>query len=212
MNEEYVKVKNVSKYIKRTQVLNDITFSLMPAQIMGLVGPNGSGKTMLLRAIAGLIKTSGEIKIGGDVVGKGKFAKDIGILIENPAFLNDFTGKENLELMAMLQEGIYDTDIQEALYSVGLDPEDRRPFKKYSLGMKERLGIAQAILKKPKLILLDEPTNGIDPKGVESLKRLLLSLKESGSTIIIASHDASFLENVSDIIYEVNRGTLTCLI
>ena len=211
MKEEFVRAEKVSKQIKKKQVLKNITFTLNRGDVMGIMGINGSGKTMLLRAIAGLIKTSGEIRIGDVVLGKGNFAKDIGILIEHPAFLNDFTGKENLELLGLIQGDLREEEIDEALRSVGLDTEDRRPFKKYSLGMKERLGIAQAILGKPELILLDEPTNGIDPEGVEQLKGLVASLKRNGCTMIIASHDKVFLEEVSDCIYEMKKGELVCL-
>ena len=177
---------------------------------MGLTGVNGSGKTMLLRAIAGLIRTSGRITIGGAVTGSDAFARDTGVLIENPAFLNDFSGFENLKLLAMLQDGVTDNDIREALVSTGLDPEDGRTFKKYSLGMKERLGIAQAILKKPRLILLDEPTNGVDRDGIQMLVKLMKNLKQDGCTIIIASHDREFLKAVADVSYEMERGKLIC--
>lgn len=211
MDREYVKVENVSKKIKGNLVLDNVSFSLGETMIMGITGANGSGKTMLLRAIAGLIHTSGRITIGGAVSGNDAFARDIGVLIENPAFLNDFSGFENLKLLAMLQEGVNDNDIREALVSTGLDPEDRRTFKKYSLGMKERLGIAQAILKKPGLILLDEPTNGVDRDGIQMLVKLMKDLRQAGCTIIIASHDKEFLNAVTDVSYEMERGRLTCV-
>lgn len=210
MDREYIKVMNVSKRIKRNLVLDDVSFSLGENMIMGLTGANGSGKTMLLRAIAGLIRTSGKITVGGAVTGNGAFARDIGVLIENPAFLNDFSGFENLKLLAMLQDGVRDRDIREALVSTGLDPEDRRSFRKYSLGMKERLGIAQAILKKPRLILLDEPTNGVDRSGIQLLVNLMHDLKRDGCTIITASHDREFLEAVTDVSCEMERGKLIC--
>lgn len=211
MDREYVKVENISKKIKGNLVLDDVSFSLGETMIMGLTGANGSGKTMLLRAIAGLIHTSGRITVGGTVSGNDVFSRDIGVLIENPAFLNDFSGFENLKLLAMLQEGVNDNDIREALVSTGLDPEDRRTFKKYSLGMKERLGIAQAILKKPGLILLDEPTNGVDRDGIQMLVKLMKDLRQAGCTIIIASHDKEFLNAVTDVSYEMERGRLTCV-
>lgn len=210
MDREYIKVENISKKIKGNLVLDDVNFSLKENLIMGLTGANGSGKTMLLRAIAGLIRTSGRITIGGAVTGSDAFARDTGVLIENPAFLNDFSGFENLKLLAMLQDGVTDNDIREALVSTGLDPEDGRTFKKYSLGMKERLGIAQAILKKPRLILLDEPTNGVDRDGIQMLVKLMKDLKQDGCTIIIASHDREFLKAVADVSYEMERGKLIC--
>ena len=138
----------------------------------------------------------------------GEFPNDIGVLIEMPGFLPEFTGKKNLQLLGMLQEGVMEKDIDEAMTSVGLNPLDRRHYKKYSLGMKERLGIAQAILKKPKLILLDEPTNGIDSDGIQMLKKLLLNLKKEGSTIVVASHDREFLDAVTSQCYEMKEGQL----
>lgn len=126
----------------------------------------------------------------------------------NAGILPEFTGKKNLQLLGMLQEGVTEEDIEEAMNAVGLDPKDRRHYKKYSLGMKERLGIAQAILKKPKLILLDEPTNGIDSDGIQMLEELLRRLKEAGSTIVVTSHDRDFLDAVTSQCYEMKEGSL----
>lgn len=210
MKNEAIFVSHISKKIKKNVVLDDVTFTLEENKIMGLVGINGSGKTMLLRAIAGLINTDGEIRVGGQAVGNGKFARDMGILIETPAFLDDFTGEENLELLGLIQGRVNPMAIKEALKAVGLKPDDKRTFKKYSLGMKERLGIAQAILGKPRFILLDEPTNGIDQEGLALIKELVLSLKKAGCTLIIASHDKEFLAGVADVTYEMRGGKLQC--
>lgn len=205
---DYIRLKDVYKTMKGTQVLKGVNLMVEQGDIVGIRGINGSGKTMVLRAIAGLIRVDGSVEIGGKKMEPGECPKDIGVLIEMPGFLPEFTGKKNLQLLGMLQEGVTEEDIEEAMNAVGLDPKDRRHYKKYSLGMKERLGIAQAILKKPKLILLDEPTNGIDSDGIQMLEELLRRLKEAGSTIVVTSHDRDFLDAVTSQCYEMKEGSL----
>ena len=205
---DYIRLKDVYKTMKGTQVLKGVNLMVEQGDIVGIMGINGSGKTMVLRAIAGLIRVDGSVEIGGKKMEPGECPKDIGVLIEMPGFLPEFTGKKNLQLLGMLQEGVTEEDIEEAMNAVGLDPKDRRHYKKYSLGMKERLGIAQAILKKPKLILLDEPTNGIDSDGIQMLEELLRHLKEAGSTIVVTSHDRDFLDAVTSQCYEMKEGSL----
>ena len=205
---DYIRLKDVYKTMKGTQVLKGVNLTVEQGDIVGIRGINGSGKTMVLRAIAGLIRVDGSVEIGGKKMEPGECPKDIGVLVEMPGFLPEFTGKKNLQLLGMLQEGVTEEDIDEAINAVGLDPKDRRHYKKYSLGMKERLGIAQAILKKPKLILLDEPTNGIDSDGIQMLEELLRRLKEAGSTIVVTSHDRDFLDAVTSQCYEMTEGSL----
>jgi len=205
---DYIRLKDVYKTMKGTQVLKGVNLTVEQGDIVGIRGINGSGKTMVLRAIAGLIRVDGSVEIGGKKMEPGECPKDIGVLVEMPGFLPEFTGKKNLQLLGMLQEGVTEEDIDEAMNAVGLDPKDRRHYKKYSLGMKERLGIAQAILKKPKLILLDEPTNGIDSDGIQMLEELLWRLKEEGSTIVVTSHDRDFLDAVTSQCYEMKEGSL----
>lgn len=205
---DYIRLKDVYKTMKGTQVLKGVNLTVEQGDIVGIRGINGSGKTMVLRAIAGLIRVDGSVEIGGKKMEPGECPKDIGVLVEMPGFLPEFTGKKNLQLLGMLQEGVTEGDIEEAMNAVGLDPKDRRHYKKYSLGMKERLGIAQAILKKPKLILLDEPTNGIDSDGIQILEELLWRLKEAGSTIVVTSHDRDFLDAVTSQCYEMKEGSL----
>ena len=205
---DYIRLKDVYKTMKGTQVLKGVNLMVEQGDIVGIRGINGSGKTMVLRAIAGLIRVDGSVEIGGKKMEPGECPKDIGVLVEMPGFLPEFTGKKNLQLLGMLQEGVTQEDIEEAMNAVGLDPKDRRHYKKYSLGMKERLGIAQAILKKPKLILLDEPTNGIDSDGIQMLEELLWRLKEEGSTIVVTSHDRDFLDAVTSQCYEMKEGSL----
>lgn len=205
---DYIRLKDVYKTMKGTQVLKGVNLTVEQGDIVGIRGINGSGKTMVLRAIAGLIRVDGSVEIGGKKMEPGECPKDIGVLVEMPGFLPEFTGKKNLQLLGMLQEGVTEEDIEEAMNAVGLDPKDRRHYKKYSQGMKERLGIAQAILKKPKLILLDEPTNGIDSDGIQMLEELLRRLKEAGSTIVVTSHDRDFLDAVTSQCYEMKEGSL----
>ena len=205
---DYIRLKDVYKTMKGTQVLKGVNLTVEQGDIVGIRGINGSGKTMVLRAIAGLIRVDGSVEIGGKKMEPGECPKDIGVLVEMPGFLPEFTGKKNLQLLGMLQEGVTEEDIEEAMNAVGLDPKDRRHYKKYSLGMKERLGIAQAILKKPKVILLDEPTNGIDSDGIQILEELLWRLKEAGSTIVVTSHDRDFLDAVTSQCYEMKEGSL----
>lgn len=205
---DYIRLKDVYKTMKGTQVLKGVNLTVEQGDIVGIRGINGSGKTMVLRVIAGLIRVEGSVEISGKKMEPGECPKDIGVLIEMPGFLPEFTGKKNLQLLGMLQEGVTEEDIEEAMNAVGLDPKDRRHYKKYSLGMKERLGIAQAILKKPKLILLDEPTNGIDSDGIQMLEELLRRLKEAGSTIVVTSHDRDFLDAVTSQCYEMKEGSL----
>lgn len=205
---DYIRLKDVYKTMKGAQVLKGVNLTVEQGDIVGIRGINGSGKTMVLRAIAGLIRVDGSVEIGGKKMEPGECPKDIGVLVEMPGFLPEFTGKKNLQLLGMLQEGVTEEDIEEAMNAVGLDPKDRRHYKKYSLGMKERLGIAQAILKKPKLILLDEPTNGIDSDGIQMLEELLRHLKEAGSTIVVTSHDRDFLDAVTSQCYEMKEGSL----
>ena len=205
---DYIRLKDVYKTMKGTQVLKGVNLTVEQGDIVGIRGINGSGKTMVLRAIAGLIRVDGSVEIGGKKMEPGECPKDIGVLVEMPGFLPEFTGKKNLQLLGMLQEGVTEEDIEEAMNAVGLDPKDRRHYKKYSLGMKERLGIAQAILKKPKLILLVEPTNGIDSDGIQILEELLWRLKEAGSTIVVTSHDRDFLDAVTSQCYEMKEGSL----
>ena len=205
---DYIRLKDVYKTMKGTQVLKGVNLMVEQGDIVGIRGINGSGKTMVLRAIAGLIRVDGSVEIGGKKMEPGECPKDIGVLVEMPGFLPEFAGKKNLQLLGMLQEGVTEEDIEEAMNAVGLDPKDRRHYKKYSLGMKERLGIAQAILKKPKLILLDEPTNGIDSDGIQMLEELLWRLKEEGSTIVVTSHDRDFLDAVTSQCYEMKEGSL----
>ena len=206
-----VRIENINKKIKDAVILNDVTLTFSSGKIYGLKGKNGSGKTMLMRTIAGLlIPDSGSVKINGKTLHKDiSFPESIGILIENPAFLPQYTGYKNLKLLASLSDNISDKDIKTALERVGLDPEDKRTYKKYSLGMKQKLGIANAIMGEPDIIILDEPINALDEETVRKIKDVLLKIRDKDKLIIIACHDKEELEYLSDEIIEIKDGAIT---
>lgn len=205
-----VKIRNLSKYLKGYKVLDAVTMEMQSGHIYGLQGKNGSGKTMLMRAICGLIHPStGEIEIDGDILGKNiSFPKSIGVLIENPSFLANYTAFENLKLIASIQGIITDEEIRDAVKKVGLDPTDKRKYKKFSLGMKQRLGIACAIMEHPQMIILDEPFNALDSSGVTLIRDLIIQLKNEGALIILACHDREELQNLSDEIFVMDAGRM----
>lgn len=205
-----IKIEGLSKSIKGVLILDNISITLTSGNIYGLRGKNGSGKTMLMRAIAGLlIPDSGAVTINGKVLHRDiSFPESIGILIENPSFLPQYTGFKNLKLLAGLTGNISDDKIRTALDRVGLDPEDKRTYRKYSLGMKQKLGIANAIMGEPDVIILDEPINALDEESVRKIKRVLLEIRNKDKLIIIACHDREELEYLSDIIYEIKDGSI----
>lgn len=206
----YIQLEGVYKVIDGNTVLERIDLQLEQGLIYGFRGNNGSGKTMLFRAISGLIHPSeGTIVVDGKQIGKDiSFPQNLGLLIEHPGFIPEYTGLKNLELLALIQGKIGKQQVKDAIDRVGLDPNDRRKFRKYSLGMKQRLGIAQAIMEDPELIILDEPTNGLDEDGVKRINQMILDLKEEGKTILIASHDRESLDKVSDEIYQIDGGKI----
>ena len=203
-----IQVIEVTKRIRRNLILDNVSLEMESGKIYGLQGPNGSGKTMLMRLLCGLIKANnGKVLIDGKEIGKDiDFPESVGLLIENPAFWGNYTGLKNLELLAELQKRIDMEQIRETIRDVGLDPDDKRHFSKYSLGMKQRLGIAAAIMEKPEMILLDEPTNALDEKGVAEICDLIRREKERGALIVIACHDADILEDLADEIYTIYEG------
>lgn len=203
-----IQVKNATKTIKGALILQNVNLELEGGKIYGLQGPNGGGKTMLMRLISGLIHaTEGEVWIDGKLLGKDMdFPDSIGLLIENPAFLPGYTGLKNLQMLAQLRERIGTEQIRQILSDVGLEPDDKRKYRKYSLGMKQRLGIASAIMEQPELVILDEPTNALDEKGVEQICHLIRRERDRGALVIMACHDAGVLEMLSDVIFTVAEG------
>lgn len=206
----YIEIKNVNKTIKKAPILRDINLLFEGGKVYGLKGKNGSGKTMLMRAICGLITPeSGTIDINGKILGKDiSFPESIGVLIENPSFISNYTGFKNLKVLASIQGKITDDRIREALEEIGLDPDDKRIFKKYSLGMKQKLGIAAAIMEEPDIVILDEPINALDEASVVNVREILARQKQRGAVIIIACHDKSELEALSDEIIEISEGRI----
>lgn len=206
-----VRLEDYCKSFKSAEVLKNINLTLESGKVIGLKGKNGSGKTMLMRAISGLIlPTSGKVYINDKELGRHiSFPSSIGILIENPSFISNYTGFKNLKILASIQNRISDDEIRDAIRKVGLDPDDKRTFKKYSLGMKQRLGIAAAIMERPDIVILDEPINALDEAGAGLIKGLLDELKANGSLIIIACHDTEELNYLSDEIYEIYDGEIT---
>lgn len=206
-----IKLKGVSKDIKGVRILKDINMTLKGGTIYGLRGKNGCGKTMLMRTICGLlIPTKGEVIIEDEVLHRDiAFPKSIGVLIENPSFLQQYTGFQNLKMLAGIQGSIGDEDIRLAMQQVGLEPDDKRIYKKYSLGMKQKLGIANAVMGEPDIIVLDEPINALDEESVKRVKDVLIKLRDQGKLIIIACHDREELEYLSDIIFVMKDGVIT---
>ncbi len=203
-------VNNVSKQLKGKTILSNIYLNLKSGNIYGFVGENGSGKTMLFRAISGLMEISeGEILLNEKVLHKDmKVLPNLGIMIENAGLYPELTGLDNLKLLAKLNRKIGETEIREAIKKVGLDADDKRTFRKYSLGMKQRIVFAQAIMEKPDILLLDEPTNALDEKGIHSIRQIIYEEKQRGALIFIASHNKEDIQILSDEIYYVENGTV----
>ncbi len=208
MNE--IIISGISKTIKSTEILRNIDLKLQGGKIYGLYGSNGTGKTMLLRAIAGLIHIdSGSIVINGKQLHKDSdFPESIGVVIENPEFWDGYTGFENLKMLASIKKKIKDQAIKDTLERVGLDPSDKKTVKKYSLGMKQKLGIAQAIMERPDIILLDEPTNALDKKSTENIRGIIAEEAARGAIVVIASHVEEDLD-ICDIRYEMVEGKIS---
>ena len=207
----YLEIKNICKTIGNAEILKHINLEMERGKIYGLRGQNGSGKTMLMRTICGLIlPTEGEIVIDGETLGKDiSFPRSIGALIENPGFIADYSGMKNLEVLASIQNHIKKEDIAACMEELGLDPNDKKKFKKYSLGMKQKLGIIAAVMENPDLIILDEPLNALDEKTVNTVKEILLRHKARGALIIISCHDREELEFLSDEIFCIEAGEIT---
>ena len=206
----YIKITGVNKTIKKATILRYINLEFTGGKVYGLRGKNGSGKTMLMRAICGLITPdSGIIDIDGKILGKDiSFPESIGVLIENPAFIGNYTGFKNLKVLASIQNRIGDEQIRKALEDIGLDPDDKRTYRKYSLGMKQKLGIAAAVMENPDIIILDEPINALDEVSVEKVHDILEEQKKRGAVIIIACHDKEELDQLSDEIIEISDGRI----
>lgn len=208
--ENVIEIKNMSKSFKGNKVLNDINISIEKGSVCGFVGLNGSGKTLLMKVIAGFLKPdSGTVLVQGREVGKEvDFPEDIGVIIETPSFMPYISGYKNLYDLYSIKGTPDKEKIRKTMQLVGLDPDDKKFVFKYSLGMRQRLGIAQAIMEEQSLLILDEPMNGLDKKGVEEMRTLFLRLKEAGRTIVIASHNQADIDYLCNKVYELDNGNI----
>jgi len=208
-----ISVKNLSKDFGQERVLHNVTRDFEKGKIHGIVGNNGSGKTVLMKCICGfLIPDSGSITVNGERVGVDvDFPRDMGLIIETPGFLPNVTGVKNLEILASLNKKIGLREIAASMRAVGLDPSMNKPVGKYSLGMRQRLGIAQAIMENPSLLILDEPLNGLDKHGVREMRQLIKGLKEQGKTILLASHNQGDIDELCDTVCEMDAGVMTMI-
>ena len=206
-----IEIKNLRMTFGRDEVLKGITHSFEKGKVHGIVGNNGSGKTVMMKCICGFLKpTSGTVKVDGKVIGRQEdFPKNLGLIIEAPGFLPHLSGFRNLSILASVNKKIDKNRIKETIRLVGLDPDMKKPVGKYSLGMRQRLGIAQAIMEDPELLILDEPFNGLDKNGVQDMRELVKSLAEKGKTIILSSHNPADIDTLCDTVCEMDGGILS---
>ncbi len=205
-----VEVRDYTKVLKKREILKHINLQLEEGGIYGLYGHNGSGKSMLMRAIAGLmLPTSGSVFVFGKEVGRDvTFPPDMGLIIENVGFWPHYTGFENLQALASIRRKIGPQEIRAAITRVGLDPDDPRPYRKYSLGMKQRLGIAQAVMESPRLLMLDEPTNALDEDGIALVRQIVREENARGATVLLASHLKEDLTTLCSRFFRMRDGLL----
>ena len=209
MGGKMIKITNASKKIGKNYVLKDINLTLASGKVYGFIGENGSGKTMLFRAICGLITlTEGQIQIEDLLLDGNKVYKDIGLLLENPSFIGDLSGFDNLAMISSIRNIIDKDRIIEVLQKVGLEKSMRKLYKEYSLGMKQRLGIANAIMENPKVLIFDEPTIALDKDGVACLIKIIKEEKDNGKTILISSREREIIEDLCDEVYFMKDGEL----
>lgn len=210
MNDKVIiKINNLSKKANDTDILKNISVEFKEGNIYGIVGRNGSGKTMLFKAICGLINpTDGEVYVFNKSIKNGTFPDDTGVIIESPGFLPQYSAFENLKILASINNKINDETIKHYINLVTLDPNDKRPIKKFSLGMKQKLGIAQALMENPRLLILDEPMNSLDEDSVDLVRRILSDLKNKGVTILLSSHNREDINKLCDHIYTIKSGEL----
>ena len=207
---DVIVIDKLTKSFKGKTVLEDVNMRLQEGRIYGIVGDNGSGKTVLLKLICGFMKPdSGTVTVNGKVIGKdADFPENTGIIIEAPGFLPNYSGMKNLEYLASIRGKIGKEQIESAMKTVGLDPSSKLRVGKYSLGMKQRLGIAQAIMEDQQLLILDEPMNALDKDAVKEMRRLFLSFKASGKTMLIVSHNEGDISTLCDEVYEFDGATI----
>lgn len=210
MDNYMIDIENVNLTLSKQEILKNITLKLEPGKIYGVVGKNGSGKSMLFKCICGFIRPqSGTIRVFGKQIGKERdFPENTGILIEAPGFIPYYSGYKNLKLLADLNGNCKKEQIEKYIRMVGLDPAMKKPVKKYSLGMKQRLGIAQAVMEEPELIIMDEPMNALDKESILEMRHFFKKLREQGKTILLTSHNFEDIEVLCDRVYEMDRGSM----
>lgn len=202
---------NISRTIKGRLILNNVSLNLKSNNVYGFTGRNGSGKTMLFRALSGLMRIdSGTVTLDGKVLHKDfDILPGLGITIENSGLYSEYTGYKNLKLLAGINKKITDEEIKQALNDVGLDHSDKRTVKKYSMGMKQRLAVAQAVMERPDVLMLDEPTNGLDESGIKLIRDIILRERERGAIILLASHNKEDISELADTLFKVDNGCVT---
>lgn len=205
-----ISIQNVTKKFRENTVLDNVSLEIEQGSVTGLIGRNGSGKTVLMKCILGLVSpTSGTITVREKRVGKDIDIPDnIGVIIETPGFLPNFSAYNNLMQLAKINRKIGKSEVRAAIERVGLKPDDKKKVGKFSLGMRQRLGLAQAIMEDPDILILDEPLNGLDKDGAADMRQFLLGLKEQGKTLLIASHSAEDIDTLCDTVYEMDKGKL----
>ena len=205
-----IEINHLTKEIHKNLVLQDVTMKMYSGKIYGLQGINGSGKTMLMRAIIGFIRpSSGTVLINDKILSKDiEFPESIGFLLETPSFLDRYSGFDNLKILADIKRDLSEQEIRDTLRRVGLEPYDKKKYRKYSLGMKQRLGIAAAIMGEPDIVILDEPTNALDTEGLGMVKTILAQQKERGALVIISCHDLNLLKEISDEVFLLEGGKI----
>ena len=209
--ENIIEILDVEKSFGDEQVLKHVSHDFEKGKIHGIVGNNGSGKTVLMKCICGFLRPdSGKILVNHEEVGKKRdFPDDLGIIIETPGFLPHLSGFQNLKILASLRKIANDHTIRDTIQLVGLDPDMKKPVGKYSLGMRQRLGLAQALMEDPGLLILDEPLNGLDKNGVLHIRSLIKDLRTQGKTVILASHNQMDIDELCDTVCEMDGGVLT---
>lgn len=204
-----IEIINLYKYISGKLILDDINLNLKDGSVYGFIGRNGSGKTMLFRAICGLITIDkGEIIINGDKTSDNEITQNIGLLLENPSFLNGLSAYDNLKMIASIRSVVDDSRIDDVIDIVGLSQARDKKYEQFSLGMKQRLAIANVIMENPNILIFDEPTNAIDEQGVIVLKEIIKNEKNNGKLILIASHEREIIEELCDEVYYMSEGKL----
>lgn len=208
-----IEIKDVFLKVKENVILDRVNLQCKKGEICGIIGRNGSGKTILMKCICGFVcPTHGEILVLGKKIGKDTdFIPNAGIIIETPGFIPNYSGIKNLRLLASIQKKISESEIRKVMEKVGLDPDMKRTVKKYSLGMRQRLGLAQAMMENPQILILDEPFNGLDKEGVADMRNYLLKLRNEGKTILLSSHSTEDIKILCDKVYEMEHGKLKAL-